>query len=236
MSSVKIRRTAALLAIAGLTVAGVAACSDDDETRRRGDRDRDGDAQRWAGSRHRRLRHRSCCRPARDARPLARRACSPRRLRHAERLDGDADFDQLAGALEANTVDLGGAINSVYGGEAETTFLDIWRKHIGFFVDYTVATTGKDTAGQEAALEALDGYREGFSTFLAGANENIDPDAIAAGLQMHVDQLTAALTTYQSGDFADSYEQVRASYAHMFATGDVLAGAIVTQSPEEFGS
>jgi hypothetical protein len=66
-------------------------------------------------------------------------------------LDGSEDFKAIAAALDANTVDLGNAIGSVYGDEAKTSFLKLWRDHIGFFVDYTVATAKKDEAGQEAA-------------------------------------------------------------------------------------
>ena len=64
---------------------------------------------------------------------------------------GEEDFDAIAAALEGNTVDLGEAIGSVYGEEGETAFLKLWRDHIGFFVDYTVATAKKDEAGQNAA-------------------------------------------------------------------------------------
>jgi hypothetical protein len=150
--------------------------------------------------------------------------------------DGAEDFEAAAAALDENTIALGEAIGSVYGDEAEEQFLELWRQHIGFFVDYTVATAEDDQEARAAALEKLDGYRQGFATFLGNANPNIEPDTVAAGLQMHVDQLTGALDTYADGDYDAAYAQIRESYAHMFGTGDLLAGAIVTQMPEQFKS
>ena len=61
----------------------------------------------------------------------------------------DAEFKSAAAALDANSVDLSKAIGSVYGSNAEQAFLALWRKHIGFFVDYTVGTAKKDKAMQD---------------------------------------------------------------------------------------
>lgn len=150
-------------------------------------------------------------------------------------VDGDADFDAIAAALDDNTVDLGAAIGSVYGPDAEQAFLKLWRAHIGFFVDFTVATAEGDKAGQQQAIKDLDGYRAGFANFLAEANPNIEAEPIAMGLQMHVRQLTSALTTYAAGDHELAYERAREAYHHMFKTGDTLAAAIAAQYPEQFG-
>ena len=51
--------------------------------------------------------------------------------------DGKADFTAVAGSLDENSVALSEAVGSVYGKEAGDKFLEIWRSHIGFFVDYT---------------------------------------------------------------------------------------------------
>jgi hypothetical protein len=62
----------------------------------------------------------------------------------------NAEFEAAAGALDANSVDIARAIGAVYGAGAEQAFLPLWRKHIGFVVDYTVgvATPGQGQAGQ----------------------------------------------------------------------------------------
>ena len=59
-----------------------------------------------------------------------------------------AQFEAAAQALDANSVELSKLIGSVYGEGAEAAFLALWRKHIGFFVDYTTGlATGDETSG-----------------------------------------------------------------------------------------
>ncbi|HWH13141.1 MAG TPA: hypothetical protein VNT51_00225 [Miltoncostaeaceae bacterium] len=151
-------------------------------------------------------------------------------------LDGADDFDAVAAALDRNSVELADAIGSVYGPEARQAFLAQWRQHIGFFVDYTVATAKKDEAGKREALTGLEGYTQGFSQFLASANPNLDAEELQSGLAMHVEQLRTAIDHYDAGRHAAAYTAIREAHTHMFGTGDALAGAIATQFPEKFGS
>lgn len=149
-------------------------------------------------------------------------------------IDGAADFNDAAGALLANADDLAAAIGSVYGDEAAKAFDGLWKQHIGFFVDYVVATGKKDEAGRKAALDELAGYKEDFAAFLSGAT-GIEASALAEGLQMHVNQLVSAFDSYVAKDYTTTYASVRSAYAHMFMTGDALSGAIVAKFPEAFG-
>jgi len=148
--------------------------------------------------------------------------------------DGDPAFEATAAALEENTVALGEAIGSVYGSEAQDGFLQMWRDHIGFFVDLTVATAGDDQAGRRAALDQLAGYQQAFSAFLAGANPNLPEDTLNTALGAHIDQLVAFLDAHAAGDHAEANAAYREAYEHMFMTGDALAGGIVAQFPENF--
>ena len=67
----------------------------------------------------------------------------------------DAAFKGAVGGLDANSVDISKAIGSVYGPDAEKAFLPLWRKHIGFFVDYTTGVATKDKAKQDKAVVDL---------------------------------------------------------------------------------
>lgn len=152
-------------------------------------------------------------------------------------LDGDKDFEAAAAALDANSVELSEAIGSVYGDEAATQFLDgpsLWRDHIGFFVDYTVALASKDKAAQQEAVDNLTGYTGAFSGFLAEAT-GLPQEALQEGVTMHVMQLKGQLDAYAKGDYEEAYRLFREAYAHMVETGDTLAAAIVQQNPDMFG-
>ena len=48
-----------------------------------------------------------------------------------------AEFEAAATALDANSKDIAVSLGAVYGKPAEDAFLPLWRKHIGFVVDYT---------------------------------------------------------------------------------------------------
>jgi hypothetical protein len=151
-------------------------------------------------------------------------------------LDGAPDFEAAAAALDENAVAVSEAIGSVYGDEAAKQFLDgpsLWRDHISFFVDYTVALAGQDKAAQQEAVDNLIGYTGAFSGFLAGAT-GLPQDALQEGVTMHVMQLKGALDSYAAGNYERSYRLFREAYGHMLATGDTLAAAIVEQSPDSF--
>ena len=70
----------------------------------------------------------------------------------------DAEFKAAANALDGNSIDIAKAIGSVYGADAEKAFLPLWRKHIGFVVDYTTGLATKDKAKQDKAVDDLVRY------------------------------------------------------------------------------
>ncbi len=72
-------------------------------------------------------------------------------------------------------------------------FLPLWRKHIGFFVDYTNAVATKDEAARTKATDDLTGYAEDFGAFLASANPNLTVEAVKGLLGPHVGTLTAVI-------------------------------------------
>lgn len=149
--------------------------------------------------------------------------------------DGSPMFDASAKSLDQNSVDLSKAIGSVYGAEAEAKFLEIWRSHIGFFVDYTVAAKGGDQAGMNMAVQNLNGYVEAISTFLSDANPNLPKDAVASLITEHVGLLKSAVDKHGAGDYEGSYQaQEDARTQIQTKIADTLAGAIVKQSPDKF--
>lgn len=150
-------------------------------------------------------------------------------------VDGSKDFEQSAAALQGNTEDLSAAIASVYGDEAGEKFKDMWSAHIGFFVDYVKGTVGNDEAAKKAALDELAQYKEDFSNFLSTATEKrLEADALAEGLQMHVDQLVGAFNAYVAGDYEKAYEYEREAIHHMYMVSKGLSNAIVMQFPDKF--
>jgi hypothetical protein len=148
-------------------------------------------------------------------------------------MGGAKDAGAAVKALDANTVDLSTTIGSVYGTDAQAAFLGQWRAHIGMFVDYATGLATDDDDLKQKGADALDGYSEGFSKFLATATDS-DQAAFKSALEEHVSQLTGALDAADAGDANEAWSLEREAYAHMFGTGDALVSAIVTQNPDKF--
>ena len=146
----------------------------------------------------------------------------------------DAEFKAAAGALDANSVALSQAIGSVYGSDAETAFLALWRKHIGFFVDYTNGVAKKDKKAQEKSVQDLIGYASDFAAFLSSANPNLPAPVVTDLVKAHVVGLKAAVDAQGQKDYATAYAKTREAAAHMQMIADPLADAITKQFPEKF--
>ena len=140
-----------------------------------------------------------------------------------------AEFKAAAGALDANSVELATIVGSVYGKAGGDQFLALWRKHIGFFVDYTVGAATKDAAKKTKAVQDLDGYRADFGAFLESATEGkLTKAAVADELGPHVTSLAAAVDAQAAKD-PKQFELLRAAADHMPMTAEVLATAIADQ-------
>ncbi|WP_404461179.1 copper amine oxidase [Sutcliffiella horikoshii] len=150
-------------------------------------------------------------------------------------IDGAGDFENVAGALNENTADLSAAVASVYGEEGGAAFEEIWSSHIGYFVDYVVATGEENEEGREAAIAELEEYKVEQAAFLDTATEGrLKAADLEEGLQMHIDELLLAFNSYNEADYETTYNTIRESYAHMFGVGEMMSGAIVDQFPENF--
>jgi hypothetical protein len=146
----------------------------------------------------------------------------------------DAEFKAAAGALDANSVDIAKAIGSVYGKDAEQAFLPLWRRHIGFFVDYTVGVATKDKAKQDKAVGDLIGYTQDFGAFLQAANPNLPKQVVADLVKHHVITLKSVVDAQAAKDQAGAYTAMRAAAGHMQMIADPLAVAIVKQFPDRY--
>jgi hypothetical protein len=150
-------------------------------------------------------------------------------------LDGrDVEFKAAAAALDQNSVAISKALGSVYGMDAERAFLPLWRRHIGFAVDYTVGVATSDKTKADKAVSDLIGYTEDFGAFLASANPNLPKGVVAGLVKHHVVTLKDVIDAQASKDPTKAYMALRAAAGHMSMIADPLAEAIVKQFPDKF--
>ena len=130
-------------------------------------------------------------------------------------------------ALDQNTVALGTAIGSLYGDDAQTAFLKMWRAHIGFFVSYTQGIAGGDKAMVAEAKHQLAGYQRDFGNFLGSAT-GLPGTAVSADLKGHIQTLEAAIKAILTKS-PTAAAKIAMAESHMAGTAQVLATAIAAQ-------
>jgi hypothetical protein len=80
----------------------------------------------------------------------------------------------------------------------------------------------------------LQAYVSDAATQLAALNPNLSPDVLTQALTMHAQQTETLITSYANADYPTVYATAHAALDHIFMTGDLLAGAIAQQFPEQF--
>ena len=149
-------------------------------------------------------------------------------------LDSDA-FGQAADTLDGNSVELAGVIGSVAGDENEAAFLQLWRDHIGFFVDYTLAEASGDAEGKQQALLNLGSYGESAGAFFEEITGGALPsNATQDSLAGHIDTLTAAIDAAVAGE-ASVFSQLKMAARHVGVDGSAraIATAVVAATGME---
>ncbi len=135
-------------------------------------------------------------------------------------------FEAYGGLLNTNGTDLGAAIGSLYGQEAQDEWNRIWSAHNGFFVDYTTGVATEDQAVADQAVDDLMNiYVPEFTTFLVGAT-GLPEDAVTELVAHHVEHTKEVVDAQAAGDWATAYDEIRNAYAHIQEIGDALAPAI----------
>lgn len=144
------------------------------------------------------------------------------------------EFQAAADALDGNSVALSGAIGMVYGADAETAFLALWRTHIGFIVEYTQGIAAMDEGRSQQARRDLTGYARDFAAFLSSANPHLPREAVTELVREHARAFTTLIDAQSEKDQAKAYHALRQAVDHMRSIADPLADAIAMQFPERF--
>ncbi|MBW3657361.1 MAG: hypothetical protein KY457_01905 [Actinobacteria bacterium] len=137
------------------------------------------------------------------------------------------EFELAAAQLDENSVALADVVGSVSDDEKREAFLNLWREHIGFFVEYTKGAAGGDEEMKQNALQELDSYRGDAGAFFEEVTGGALPaDAVAENLKGHVDTVIAAIDAVAAGD-ASVFDKLKQAADHVNGSAKVLAGGIV---------
>lgn len=150
-------------------------------------------------------------------------------------LDGDKDASAVAGVLYQNGNDIGAAVGSVYGKDAETTFDGVWKLHLDQFVNYAVADSKGDANGKQAALDAIsNGYTKPLAQYLAKANPNLPEATLESALAEHVKMTAQIIDEHVQGNYQAEANDLRMADQHIAGIFSTLTEGIVKQYPAKF--
>ncbi|HET6622734.1 MAG TPA: hypothetical protein VFG56_02250 [Candidatus Saccharimonadales bacterium] len=153
----------------------------------------------------------------------------------AAALDGAPNAEQLAELLYDNGDQIGAAVGSFYGDEAEKTFDQVWKLHLDQFVNYAVASSKGDEAAKQAALDKIDsGYTKPLAQFLAKANPNFDEQTLETALRDHVNMTAKMIDFHVDGNYQKEADELNMANKHIEGIMSVLAAGIVKQFPDKF--
>lgn len=137
------------------------------------------------------------------------------------------DLRPAADLVNANTRDLAGAFDVLFGRKSAEQFTALWADHVDALMSYTAALRAGDQRGQAAARAQLTRFEQQLATFLAtGTQGRLSAPAVAQSLSMHDRQLLDQIDAYAAPDYAKAHNLSFEGYQHMFDTADALATAV----------
>jgi hypothetical protein len=151
---------------------------------------------------------------------------------YATELDSP-ETELASAALDENSQELAATIETASDAETSEAFLQLWREHIGYFVDYAAAAKGGDAAAKEQAMADLEGYtQEAGSFFEELTGGELPAEAVTESLHGHVDTLTMAIDGLAAGD-PDAYDDLRMAAHHVGEAAATISGGVVTATGME---
>ncbi|HEY1276572.1 MAG TPA: hypothetical protein VGF25_16805 [Thermoleophilaceae bacterium] len=148
---------------------------------------------------------------------------------------GLPDFDQTAGRLLQNQVDIGNAIKPYYGRKAGNQLTALLREHILGAVEVLKAAKAGDNAAFATAKRAWYANGREIARFLNRASPRFLPLAATQRMMRgHLDQTLDEAAHRLSGDFAADIRDYERIHHHILMMADAISGAIIKQFPSRF--
>lgn len=155
-------------------------------------------------------------------------------------VEGGADDPTATGALDAldqNTVAIGDAIGLVPGADDTSDFLDVWRDHIGYFVDYAAGRAADDDKAVDEARSGLERYQQETADMLESLTDGeLLADELFGELEAHVTMVTGFVDTLLGKGEAEvgPVQQLRDAGDHMTGLASTLVEGITAAHEDAF--
>ena len=137
-----------------------------------------------------------------------------------------ADYAAMGKALNGNTVDLTGSMDTLFGAKAARQFQSGWADHVDQLMLYTAAVIGGDAAGKQQAEQQLEQFQTSFAGFLnAATKDRLGLEALNEVLVSHDAMLMKEIDVYAAKDYQQATDLSYRIYGEMFTMSGQLAKA-----------
>ncbi|MEE8600610.1 hypothetical protein [Euzebya tangerina] len=145
-----------------------------------------------------------------------------------------AETEAAYTVLDVNGLELGDAVALVYDDGAGDAFVNIWRRHLQFFVDYAVGVATGDQAAQDAADADLRQYSQDFAAFFASATEgNMPAEPTVVEFDGHIDTVEALIRETLAG--AETQQEAHdVAHDHVVDLAAMISNGVQAQFPCRF--
>jgi hypothetical protein len=137
------------------------------------------------------------------------------------------DFAAMAEAVNANTRDLAGAVDSLFGTAAAKSFQALWADHIDQLMAYTAGVVRRDTGRSADAVAKLGAFEQRLASFLDTATEGrLASATLAHAFLMHDLMLLHEVDALAAKEYQKAHDISYSAYQHMFRLAGQLSDAI----------
>jgi hypothetical protein len=140
---------------------------------------------------------------------------------------GSKDFAASAEAVNGNTRDLAGAMDSLYGTAAAKRFQSLWADHVDQLMAYTAAVVTRADRRRAAALAELGVFEQQLASFLATATrKRLASTTLADAFLMHDQMLLREVDAFSAKEYQKAHDLAYSTYEQMSDLSRELSGAI----------
>jgi hypothetical protein len=147
----------------------------------------------------------------------------------------DEQFTAANNAMDDNTRELAGAFAHIYGEDVGNAFYNLWHKHDGLIVDYTLAVATHKPDDQDKAITALIAFSREFGAFMeTTTGSRLRRDSVADQMRT-VAALTQSVVEAQAAkDYARAFVHERDTEKAIVVIGSLWIDVIVQQFPDKY--
>jgi hypothetical protein len=136
------------------------------------------------------------------------------------------DFAAAGQAVDANTQDLAGAVDTLFGAAAARRFQNLWADHVDALMAYAAAVARRDDAQRTAAVGRLDVFERQLASFLATATARRLPAAtLAKAFRGHDQMLVQQVDAFVAEDYGRAHDIAYSTYEQTAGLARDLAEA-----------